>query len=435
VSFALGAVVVSGLLAACGSGGAATATSKGPLAVGNFQPYTGGSAALGPDATAGCNAAALGINGAGGVVGHKMTCKAFDSSSDPADSIPAADRMLASTNNLVVVYGPGAGLAAAADPTIENAKVVHFLDDGDPRFNKNASPWLFRFPPSDSTQGIALALYAIQHGYTHPAAVFTPDAGPQTLVAAMNKTYSSRVGHPLATSLTLALNQPSYRTEVAQLLAAHPDAIMTEMAPQTTATFLSELLQLNNGKLPPLIVDGRMTLADEVPVLLHVIGPQRLAHSVIAVIPSTGNTGGPGYPEFQHNLLAAPQQPPNPSQYSSDPYAWWQYDAINLSALAMAEAKSTDPAKWASLITPLADGVPGAVVVHTFAAGKQGLASGHKIHYVGASGALFVNKYHNNFGPYAGYHYVIGKGTGPTAFLPNPGAPITPAQLAAVEQG
>jgi branched-chain amino acid transport system substrate-binding protein len=337
--------------------------------------------------------------------------------------------MVASTSNLAYVYGPASGISVAVDPILDNAKLVHFLDDTDPRFDHQTSPWFFRFPPSDSAQGAAMALYAIQHGYKHAATVFTTDAGAQTSVNSVEATYPKNGGR-LAISLNLAPDQPSYRTEVSRLLAAHPDALITEMVPQTTATFLSELLQLNGGKMLPIIADNRMAESDEISPMLHVLGSQRMAKSVVAVQTSSGNAG-PGYVVFHRNLSAMPQPVPNRQQYASDPFTMWHYDAMTIAALAIQAAKSTDPAKWAPLVMQITNGVPGAVVVHTFAEGKNMLASGHKIHYVGASGPLLLDKYHSSFEPYAGFHYVPGAGTGNSAFVINPGPPITQAQLAA----
>jgi hypothetical protein len=59
------------------------------------------------------------------------------------------------------------------------------------------------------------------------------------------------------------------------------------------------------------------------------------------------------------------------------------------------------PSVYNRYIAIVAAGGPGAVVVHDFAQGKTALAAGKKIQYVGVSGVIRFDKYHNSPGAFA----------------------------------
>jgi branched-chain amino acid transport system substrate-binding protein len=416
--------VAAAALAGCG-GSSSTSAGPGPLVVGSFVPYTGSNASFGPEGSAICYAGIKAVNDGGGVLGHTFSCKPFDSTEDPADALPVANRMIASTSNLALIYGPAA-VEPAVEPVLNNAKLVHLSVSGDPRYENQTSPYFYRFSPSDAVTGTALAAYAVAHGYTHAAAVFTSDQSAQTSVPSLRKTYP-KLGGTFAADITLTPGQPSYRTEVSQVLASHADAVIGELEPQAAATFLSEMLEQNNGKLLPLITTSRAQNSDWINAVLKVIGPPAFKQDIVAVTFSVP-TAGPGYAAFEHDLNSAPQTIAERSQYLTDSFAQWNYDGIVMSALAMLQAKSTDSTKWAPYVAQIANGTPGAVLVHTFPEGKAAILAGKHIHYVGASGQLVLTPSHNNAAPFAGFVY-DGTGTGPASLLPT-GGTITPQQLA-----
>jgi ABC-type branched-subunit amino acid transport system substrate-binding protein len=420
--------VLAAFGALSGCGGSSSKIGPGPLVVGTFVPYTGSNASFGFEGSAICDAAAKAINDGGGVLGHTFTCKPFDSTEDPADALPVANRMIASTSNLALTYGPAA-VEPAVEAVLDNAHLVHFSVAGDPRYENQTSPYFYRLSPSDAVTGTALAAYAMAHGYTHGAAVFTNDQSAQTSVPSTRSTYP-KLGGKFAADITLAPGQTSYRTEVSRVLASHADAVIGEMDPQTAATFFSEMLQLNNGKLLPVITTSRAIVADWIGAVLKAVGPAVFKQYVVAVSFNVP-TSGPGYAAFAHDLNTAPQTISERSQYLTDPFAQWNYDGIVIAALAMLETKSTDSSVWAPHVEQIANGTSGAVLVHTFPEGKAAVLAGKRIHYVGASGRLVFTASHNNAAPYAGFVY-SGAGTGAASLLPT-GGTITPEQLAKAE--
>jgi branched-chain amino acid transport system substrate-binding protein len=410
--------------AGCGGSSNGSGAGSGPLAVAVFQPFTGNTAFYGPEGNALCYTAMDAINAAGGVLGHKLNCLDFDSTADPADALPVANRMVASTKNLSMIYGP-TSIEPAVEPILNTDHLVHFPDNGDPRYDHQTSPYFFRMVPSDALAGVSLAIYAADHGWKHVASVFTDDQSAQTSVPTLHATFP-KLGGSFTTSLTLAPGQTSYRTEVSRIIASKPQAIVTEMDSQTAVTVLSEILQLNNGKLPQIVTTSRAEDPTWIATVLKAIGPQNFKR--IIVITNTVPQSGPGYDAFLKTIKRAPQNIPQRAQYFTDPYVQLNYDGIVMGALAMLEAKSTDPTKWAPLVPKIGNGSPGAVVVHSFAAGKQAIASGKAIHYEGAAGSLIFNRSNNVSTPFAGYTW-NGHGTAIASLVPDAGA-ITPAQLA-----
>jgi hypothetical protein len=76
------------------------------------------------------------------------------------------------------------------------------------------------------------------------------------------------------------------------------------------------------------------------------------------------------------------------------------FDAVNIIALAMEEARSINSQIINKYIPRVVAVAPGAVVVHTFAAGKQALSAGTTIRYVGASGPVSFDRWHNSPGAF-----------------------------------
>src|SRR5260370_37496657 len=88
----------------------------------------------------------------------------------------------------------------------------------------------------------------------------------------------------------------------------------------------------------------------------------------------------------------------NFSTYFSAPGAVHLYDGMNLAALAMIAAKSTDTAKWLPYIASIGNGVPGAVVVNSFAQGVAELKAGKTIRYIGPGGPTSFDSFHDSPG-------------------------------------
>jgi ABC-type branched-subunit amino acid transport system substrate-binding protein len=398
----IGAALTLAVAAACSSasgGGSQPAT----LVVGEFNPFTGPDAAFGPEMAGGCVPAVRVINAAGGVLKHRMTCVVEDTRGDPADAVPAAEKMMATQTHLIGVLGPSSDEAIATVPLLNRGRVPMFADTGQANFDHSKYAYFWRITPADDVKGYALALWAHQQGYTRAAAIFGNDAGAQsdvpTLVTAFTK-----LGGTITYRKPVALDQSSYRTEIENMLAGHPQVIFTEVDPQTGATFLSELQQLHG--LVPVIGTEVSLQAPWLKAVNQAIGAGAMAKYFTGMQPYAPPTG-PAWQAYNESLLTSKVQ--KPSQWSADPYSMTYYDGVVVMALAMIAANSTNPAVFNSYITQVTEPGSGKTVVYTYAAGKAALRAGKQIQYIGAGGAIAFNFWHNSTGAFEAAHYANNK--------------------------
>jgi branched-chain amino acid transport system substrate-binding protein len=392
---AVGAIV---LLAACGGGSSSNAgLGSGPLLVGVLAPFSGADASFGPRYLAGCMAASLSINGAGGIGGRKVSCQQFDTRGEPADAVPAANQMIASNSNLMGVVGCTSDEASTVVPILDRSHIPMFCMTGQSEFNKTSSKYFHRLVPPDSFDAYAMigsALYGPNHApYKRVALVFGDDIGSQTFVgpavAALTK-----LGVTIAINQAIHLGASSYRTEVASMLLTHPDVILTETI-GSAGTYLKEVKQQNGGTVIPFI--GTSATIDPVwfQQVRDAIGlPDFLANYSAVDLRLT--LSGSGYDEFVTQLTAAQATDPGALQYKGKSPTTHLYDGIIMTALAMVAANSSDPTVYNPKIFDIANGVAGATVVSTFKEGVDALKAGKSVRYVGAAGENNFNQYNNS---------------------------------------
>jgi branched-chain amino acid transport system substrate-binding protein len=392
---------VSAVVAGCGSGGGSGSSGGGgggnfPVTAGVLHAFTGQNAFFGLNAQNACKAAAQQINAAGGIMGHQLTCSNFDTKGDPADAVPVTNRMLVSAPHLVMVVGPDGSDIPSVLPLLEQAKVPEMNTVGDPRYDTQTSPDFWRLTPSDSTQAPALAHYTYSHGFTRVAEVFTSDLSAQTTTGPFQTTYA-QLGGKVVKALNISPDQASYQTEVAQVLAAHPQALVGEMDARTAATFLSEMRQQHGG-LIPFVVTQRATQPDWAPAVQPAIGTKSLKTDVAAIAPALSSQGAA--PEAFQKAMAAVKA--NPFQ-AHNPFVAATFDGVVTFALAMDMAKSTDPSVFVKDIPKVT--AAGGTVVNTYAQAVAALKAGKTIQYVGASGPMVFNANNTANRPYAVWNF------------------------------
>ncbi len=400
-------IAVALALAVCGCGSSGSnsgASGSGQLDIAIFHAFSGPNSAYGPEAAAGCYPAIRLINAAGGVLGHKVACLPTDSKGDPADAVPAATKLIATTSALVGVLGGGTDTATAVVPLFQRAHIPVFSTTGQSSFDHSTATYFWRILSPDAAQGNAMAAAAKRLGFASVATLFGNDAAAQgsapTAIAGVRNLHIN-----LAASQTLAIDQLSYRSEVQQLAAAKPQAILTEADPQTSATYFAELAQVS--KLPALITDPVSQEPNWRTAMSGAIGQTRLNaldYAVVAYSPPSS----PAYQTFTAALLASARQVPSPRQWDADLYSVADYDSVIIMALAMDAAHSTSPATYDKYILKVTSPVQGAVVVHTYAAGKAALARGKRIQYVGAVGPILFDRWHNAGNQFAIERYQSG---------------------------
>jgi branched-chain amino acid transport system substrate-binding protein len=391
-------VLVAALLTSCGNTpqGPAPRVYAGTLTFASFNPFTGPDASFGPEMAAGCAPAIRSINQAGGVLGHQVACTSVDTNGDPANAVPAAQKMLANTENLVGINGPSSDEALATVPIFNRAHIPMFVDTGQSAFDHNPYEYFWRLTPPDDAAGVAMAVYAYRKGYRRAAAIFGNDPSSQGNVPNLLSAFKT-LGGQIVLNQSLALDRSSYRTEVNALIAANPDVIFTEADPQTDAAYLRQLQQLH--ALIPVIGTQPTVQPPWGKTVGAAIGKANLARIYAGAQPYAPSQG-PAWEIYNEALLASGAEVPQPDQWSQDPYSETFYDAIVMMSLAMLMAKTPDPTFFNKYIPQVVADSPGAIEVHSYKEGMDALASGKTIHYVGAGGPIVLDQYHNASGAF-----------------------------------
>jgi branched-chain amino acid transport system substrate-binding protein len=391
------AVVCLLALTACAShGGAAKAT--GPVGIVQVAAYTGDQAFEAGFAASIDYPAMYVINHEGGILGRQVSLVPVDTRSDPADALAAMGKTLATNGSVAAVLGPDSTSAATLVPLLNQRHLPMMLAAGEAAYDRSSYRYLWRDVPPDPANGEAIALWAKRQGYATAATVFATDTGSQGDLPGVQAGIKA-VGGKLVDSENLTPDQPSYRSAVEKLLAAKPAAIITESDGPTAATFFGELRQL--GSVVPIIGTSGTPSGSYFDPMRGALGTADFNKYFRAVVVGTP-VANPAADAFNAAVLAVQAKLAKPvSQWENNSFSESGYDAMLTLALAMDAAHSTDGSVYNTYITKVTAPGPGKEVVYTYAAGRAALAAGRQIQYVGASGPLLFDQYHNSFGPQA----------------------------------
>lgn len=396
-TLALGAALT---LVACGGGGGGSTvpTQTGDVALGVIAPFTGPAAEFGTLLTAPCLAATDLINADGGVMGHKVNCTSIDDTGDPADAVPNVTKAIATTTNLDMAIGLESNTAATTVPVVDRAKIPFFTTNGLVAFTKNNYSYYYRMTPGDDANGAAFAVWAVKQGYKKVAIVFQNGIGSEGnrpgLQAAMPK-----LGGNIVIDKTIPADSASYSAEVASVIAANPDVLIWSADPQTTATFMSNYKQLNNGNLPAMVTATDSLTPDFFNAVTKVVGTDYVTNK-IWLVGSYFDQSTPAFNTYKSALLANSKTHDIAPVLSTVGPPAGAYDGINIMALAMIMAKTTVGSYYNQYILQVVQPKSGAVVVGNYADGAKALADGKTIQYVGVLGQPTFDKYHNSAGEF-----------------------------------
>lgn len=373
------------------SGASRPRASAFPLEIAVFSPFTGPNAEYGYFNYDGCVSAVTLVNRAGGVLGHHLYCKIVDNRGDPADAVPAAQNMVASSSHLVGEVDGDSGLLSATVPILCKAKLVQLSLGGDPAYDKNTCPYFWRTTPGDDQAGYALAAYIKFHThYKRIAALFGSDVAAQGNVPGLVRG-AKNLGLKIVSNQKLALDQTSYASEVQTLKAAHPQVIVTETDPQTAGVLLANLKQA--GVLLPMVGTSGTVGADYNKAAVAAIGSKTYTKHFVRIIQYTA-TSGPAFAIWKRGLAGA-KGIKDKSAVVTGFAPEVAYDHVTMEALAMLAAHSSVGSVYDKYISKV---TRGKVVVHSFGQGKAALAKGKTIDFVGLEGQISFNRYHNSAG-------------------------------------
>src|SRR5665213_1271742 len=403
---AIGAVaagaLVLGAYAASGSAAQPAHTAKGTVTFAQLNDFTGVGSVVVPYQNASQLSALYDINAAGGILGNTAQDATIDTKSDPADGVLALNRALA-VSKISVVSGPSTLQAAALVPILQRAKIITLCGCGNPEFDRTADPYFWRFIPPDPVGGETMALDARQLHYTRVAAVFGTDTGSQGDLPGVLGGVKAAKLH-LVANIGLTPDQSSYRTQVEQLISAKPQVIFTETDGPTAATFFGELKQL--GTLTPVFGTNATLQTPYLKALGAAIGSSNLTKDfqvqATAPSPAGSKAAQQAAAAYNNGIRHVSSHLPAPvAQWLNNSFVEANYDAVIIAALALDAAKSTDPSVANAWIGKISAAGAGKQVVYTYPQGLAALKAGKQIQYVGASGSIKFDQWHNSFGDQA----------------------------------
>jgi ABC-type branched-subunit amino acid transport system substrate-binding protein len=206
---------------------------------------------------------------------------------------------------------------------------------------------------------------------------------------------AKHLGLKIVDNEAIALDQTTYETEVQKILASHPQVIVTESDPQTGGVLLGDLKQA--GWTGPIVGTSGTLGVDYDKAAIAALGTADYESHFVRVI-SYAQQSGTAWETWKNALFGAGSLVKNPAGDETAIYAELPYDHTTMIALAMLAAHSIDPVTFNPYIEKITQG---ATVVHTFAQGKAALAAGKAIDYVGVTGQVSFDKYHNSGGLWA----------------------------------
>lgn len=379
-ALALAAAVAGGAFGSVNASATRHSATSSALVVGGMFPFTGTKSLLSQWGTHGVPVGIYEVNHNGGVLGHKWKAAYVDDAADSVDALPAFRKLLLKHPTMVI--GPFSPTIEAVIGQFQPNNVADFMVGGLTQLDQMNDPYVFRTSSSDSNEAIAMAYYAIQHGWKSASLIFDNSANSQGFVPPLEQAFKA-LGGKIDANITLTPGQSSYNAELAQAFASHPQVIFDSMDSQTAATLFADGQQLGYMNVPWIGDDLQSAPNGD---YAKAFG-QTASTELTAALPASPSGGA-----FNHFL----------SDYQNVwhtktilPTTFNEYDSVVIASLAMTAAKSTNPKVWLKDVSKVSN--PPGVQCTTYPTCVRLIKKGKDVNYQGASGNDDFNKYHNVF--------------------------------------
>jgi branched-chain amino acid transport system substrate-binding protein len=355
---------------------AATPAAGGPLKIGMLFDYTGSLGEFGPNMETGAQLAVKQINAAGGVLGQDIELIKADSGTNPQVAVEAATRLInvEGVQAIVGSLSSGVTIAVAEGVAVPNKVIMISPASTSPALTDvKDDDFLFRTTLSDAAQGVVLADWALEQGYTKVATTYTNNAYGKGLSDQFVESFEEG-GGTVTAAVSHEQEQTTYLSELQKAVEGDPEVLVCISYPVEGAVYIKEAIE-NDLIDKFLFVDG--TKSQDI---IDAVGADALE----------GTTGtSPSAPEKAE--LTVDFDAEYEAEYGEPvpalPYIRESYDAVVAIALAAEAAQSTDPTAIRDQLRVVA-GPPG-TTIGTGAAGiEQALAAiqnGEDIDFEGAA--------------------------------------------------
>lgn len=347
----------------------AFAEGTGALRIGALNPVTGAGAPYGSGMQKAIILAAQQVNNAGGIAGRKVEVFAEDTETSPPASVLAAKKLI-EVNKVHAILGTwSSGDAAAVMPLTDAAGIPHLTNAGATNV-VSTKGLMFRFSALSGRVGEALGRMVAQRGFTAVATMAINNPSGIDIVHGF-KTAWTKLGRHVTSEVVYQPNQPSYRSEIQQVLSTNPAAIVLGGYLPDFTVILRETRQAGSMAkffVPAWTINQRM---------LDALGPEAtqgiFAYDYVAALDSDA------FKDFAPKFKQATGSDP-----ADNYYACCAYDMMVVAALAAAVAGPAG--SLAGSMRTVAN--PPGTMVYDVVEGLDLLHQGRKINYEGASGPI-----------------------------------------------
>jgi branched-chain amino acid transport system substrate-binding protein len=349
--------------------GRAFAQAGETLRIGALNPVTGAGSPYGGGMQKAILMAAAEVNAAGGVAGRKIEVFPEDSQTSPEAGVLAAKKLI-EVNKVQALLGTwSSGVATAVMPLTDAAGIVHATNAGASNI-ASSNGLMFRFSALSIRVGQVMAPMIAKRGHTRLATMaFNNPSGRE--IAAGVKAGWEKSGRKLVGELVYEPNRPSYRSEVQQIVAGNPDAIVLGGYLPDFISILREARQAGSTArfyVPAWAVNQKLIDAVGLATAEGV-----LTYDYVAAVDSKA------FAAFAPRFKQATGSNPHDNYY-----ACCAYDMMIVTALATEASAGKGRLQDYMRIVANPPGTP----VFDFASGQKLLREGKKINYEGASGPI-----------------------------------------------
>lgn len=358
------AVTVAGCNSLSGSG-------SDTITIGLLQPFTGEVSWVGDSSEKAVNIAIEEINEAGGVNGAELELVTEDSEASQQTAV-SAQRKLIDSDGVTAIIGPTSYTLPAVMSIAQDNEVPQISPTaGTSELDERGGEYVFRTSTSDSVGGKAIAKLADDQGIEEMAVMYVDNQGGVSFGQTVAESFE-RLGGTVTSEISFSGGKSSYRSELEKAFADDPEFVSLTAGAQTGNTILDQWHELDLG--------GTWGLSDDMKSSDFASNAGEKLEGSYAIAPSPG---GDQYERFVEAYRDEADEDPQPFTPEA-------YDAVNLLALALAEAGENSRQAAADNLLSVAS--PDGTTVSSFADGVDALDAGDGIDYDGASGPVNIDE-------------------------------------------
>ena len=331
------------VLAGCGNGlGSGGGNSSGnssdaktPIVLGMVAPTSGSNAAAGPNMSNGAKLAIDEINAKGGVLGRQLKLEVQDGACDPKTAVAAANKLV-SDGVTASVGGYCSGATVPTLPIFAKANIPMII----PAANSNdlvkaGKKNVFLINGTGTQQSAAALTWLQKQSATNVALMNDNTSYSKDIADVTAKNIQGTGSMKVAINEAVTPGESDYSANVNAVLATRPDFIYWTGYYQEGGLIIRQLRQAGyTGKI--MVADGSVDAQ-----LINIAGAKN-AEGVFATMTQTPDTI-PGASDWISKYKA---------KFTADPgpYSTQSYDAVQVAAEAIGNAKSTDGTKIISAL-------------------------------------------------------------------------------------